>query len=310
MPDIRVLLLVALALLGLYFVARWIRTVVAGMPGQSRAEILATARPTAWEAGIGFVTNFLDTLGIGSFAPTTSMFKIRHMVPDEEIPGTMHIGHGPPVIVQAFIFISIVQVEIATLVAMIGAAVAGAWLGAGVVARLPRRSIQFGMGIALLTAAGFFVLSIFEFFPAGGDALGLSGGFLAVAAAVSFVLGALMTIGVGIYAPSMIMVSLFGMNPVAAFPIMMGASAFLMAAASLRFLDAKRYDLGAAVGLTVGGLPAVLIAAFVVKSLPLDAMRWLVVAVVVYAAVSMLRSAFETPARDAATSRVPPASAA
>ena len=293
MPDIRILLLVALGALGIFFIFQWVKSVRLGKSGQPPAEVRGQVEPSVWELGTGFVTNFFDTLGIGSFAPTTSIFKLRRMVTDEEIPGTMHIGHSPPVIVQAFIFIAIVQVEIVTLVSMIGAAVAGAWLGAGVVARLPRRTIQLGMGVALLIAAASFVLSIFGFFPAGGEALGLSGLFLVVSVVVSFVLGAFMTIGVGMYAPSMIMVSLFGMNPVAAFPIMMGASAFLMPVASLRFLGAKRYDLSAAVGLAAGGIPAVLIAAFIVKSLPLTLMRWLVVVVVLYAATAMLRSAFQ-----------------
>ena len=212
----------------------------------------------------------------------------------------MHVGHTPPVIIQAFIFIAIIRIDMTTLVTMITAAVLGAWLGAGVVARLPRRRIQVGMGIALLVAATSFVMSIYGFFPGGGTDLGMRGLSLAFAATGSFVLGSLMTIGVGFYAPCMIMVSLLGMNPTTAFPIMMGSSAFLMPVASLRFLRAKKYSLRPAIGLALGGIPAVLIAAFIVKSLPLNAMRWLVVAVVLYAAVAMLRSAY----REGQTSKI------
>ncbi len=283
MTSPRALLLLTLAVLGLIYAGRWIL--------QSKALPDGQARPSWLGTGIGFVTNFFDTLGIGSFAPTTSAYKLFGMVPDERIPGTMHVGHTPPVIVQAFIFIAIVQVELATLVSLIGASVVGAWLGAGVVARWPRRHIQIGMGIALLLAAASFVMAIFGFFPVGGTALGLSGVRLGLASSGTFVLGALMTLGIGFYAPCMIMVSLMGLNPVAAFPIMMGSSAFLMTVASMRFIGANRYSLGPALGLAVGGLPAVLIAAFIVKSLPLNAMRWLVVAVVLYAALAMLRSA-------------------
>jgi len=288
--PVRTLLFIALAALGLFFLARWIRTA-----SRRRHERGGSLRPTTLETAVGFVTNFFDTLGIGSFAPTTSVFKLRRMVPDERIPGTLNVGHTPPVILQAFIFIAIVTVEPATLIALITAAVLGAWLGAGVVARLRRRQIQIGMGIALLLAAGLFVMAIFGLFPAGGTATGLTGGWLAAAAAASFVLGALMTLGIGFYAPCMIMLSLLGMNPVTAFPIMMGACAFLMPVAAVRFVEADRYSLRPAVGLAVGGLPAVLIAAFIVKSLPLNAMRWLVVAVVLYAAIAMLRSAVREP---------------
>jgi len=284
---VRTLLFITLGVFGLVFLVRWIRQVRA--MGQGSA---AAVRPSLWESAVGFVTNFFDTLGIGSFAPTTSIYKLKKMVPDEHIPGTMHVGHTPPVIIQAFIFIAIIQIDLATLVSMIGGAVLGAWLGAGVVARLPRRQIQIGMGIALLVAAASFVMSIYGFFPTGGTALGMRGLGLAVAVGVSLALGALMTIGVGFYAPCMITISLLGMNPVTAFPVMMGSCAFLMPVASIRFLKANKYSLRAAVGLALGGIPAVLIAAFIVKSLPLNAMRWLVVVVVLYAAVAMLRSAY------------------
>ncbi len=247
--------------------------------------------PGLFEFAVGFGTNFFDTLGIGSFAPTTSLFKLKKVVPDEEIPGTMMIGHTPPVVIQAFIFIAIISVEPTTLFVLIGAAVLGAWLGAGIVARLPRYRIQVGMGVALLIATATFLMAIFEITAVGGEASGLSGGSLAFAGGCLFVLGALMTIGIGIYAPTMIVVSLMGLNPAVAFPIMMGASAFLMPVAGLRFLKAGRYGLRAALGLAIGGIPAVFIAAFIVRSLPLNAMRWLVVIVVLYAAIAMLRSA-------------------
>ena len=288
--DPRVFLFTALALLTACLLFAWYRSAVAATR-RGRTGDGWSGPPNLFETGVGFVTNFFDTLGIGSFAPTTSLFKLKQVVPDEEIPGTMMIGHAPPVVIQAFIFIAIISVDPVTLVAMLIAAVLGAWLGAGVVARLPRYKIQVGMGIALLIAAVTFVLAIFEITAVGGEATGLSGANLAIAVAVMFVLGALMTIGIGMYAPTMIVVSLMGMSPVAAFPIMMGASAFLMPVAGLRFLKAGRYGLKAALGLAIGGVPAVLIAAFIVKSLPLNAMRWLVVAVVLYAAILMLRSA-------------------
>ena len=126
----------------------------------------------------------------------------------------------------------------------------------------------------------------------GGTAVGLSGAKLAIGLIGSLVLGALMMIGIGFYGPCMILISLLGMNPLAAFPIMMGACAFLMPISSIKFLDAKSYSVRPALGLALGGIPAVLIAAFIVKSLPLTAVRWLVVAVVVYSASVMLRSAF------------------
>ncbi len=282
MPDPKTLLFAALGLVALVFLVTWVRAVRRGSENP---------RPGPLGLAIGFVTNFFDTLGIGSFAPTTSIFKLKGLLPDEQIPGTLNVGHAFPTIVQAFIFIAIVQVEMTTLMAMIAASVAGAWLGAGLVASWPRRRVQLGMGLALLAAASFFAMTNLKVFPSGGDALGLHSPLLWAGIAGNFMLGALMTLGIGLYAPCMILVALLGMNPQAAFPIMMGSCAFLMPVGGLRFIARGSYDLRAAVGLAIGGFPAVLLAAFVIKSLPLEVLRWLIFAVVLYTAVAMLRSA-------------------
>jgi uncharacterized membrane protein YfcA len=274
-------LFAALGVVSLVYLVAWIRDI------RRRGK----SRPGTTQLAIGFLTNFFDTLGIGSFAPTTSMFKLNRLVPDEKIPGTLNVGHSLPTIAQAFIFIAIVTVDMATLASLIAASVAGAWLGAGAVASWPRRRVQIGMGIALIAAASFFAMTNLGLFPSGGDTLGLTSPLLWFGVAGNFVLGALMTLGIGLYAPCMILVALLGMNPRAAFPIMMGSCAFLMPIGSLRFIQKDSYALKAAVGLALGGIPAVFLAAFFVKSLPLTWLRWLVVAVVLYAAVAMLRSA-------------------
>jgi uncharacterized membrane protein YfcA len=262
--------------------------------------------PTALHLAIGFITNFFDTLGIGSFATTTSMFRLRKVVPDRLIPGTLNVGHTAPTVVQAFIYISIIAADMTTLVAMIAAAVAGAWLGAGVVAGWSRRKVQIGMGAALLVAASLMLATQLQLFPAGGDTIGVQGGRLGVGVGGNFALGALMTLGIGLYAPCMILVSLLGMSPKVAFPIMMGSCAFLMPVGSLRFIRKDAYSLRPALGLAIGGVPGVLLAAFIVKSLPLVAVRWLVIVIVVYTALAMLRSAFEKPSVASTLTLSPP----
>jgi uncharacterized membrane protein YfcA len=138
-----------------------------------------------------------------------------------------------------------------------------------------------------------------------GNALGLAGIRLWIGIVVSFCLGALMTIGIGLYAPCMIMVTLLGMNPIAAFPIMMGSCAFLMPVASLRFIRFNAFSMLAALGLTIGGIPGVWIAAHMVYHLPITAVRWLVVIVVLYASITMLRSAAQEAKRSSAAVAAP-----
>jgi uncharacterized membrane protein YfcA len=296
--DPKTLLLAGLIIIGLFYFTFWFTTLMRQRAARKDNTALT---PTPLQLFIGFITNFFDTLGIGSYATSTSMFRLWKVAPDEKIPGTLNVGHALPTIVQALIYITIVEVEFTTLVAIIGAAVVGAWLGAGIVAGLPRRQIQIGMGFALIGAAMLMLLSLTGVGPAPGVALGVSGAKLGLAVAISMFLGAFMMLGIGYYAPCLIMISLLGMNPTAAFPIMMGACAFLIPVGSLQFIRKQSYDVRTAIGLMVGGPGAVLIAAFIVKSLPLDYVRWGVIAVVIYTAIGMLRTAAQERAVKVAT---------
>jgi uncharacterized membrane protein YfcA len=245
---------------------------------------------------LGAVTNFFDTLGIGSFAPSTAWIKLRKLIPDTHIPGVLIAGHALPTIVQGLIFITLVAVDPVLLVASIAACVAGALVGAPFALRVPVRGIQISVGIALLIAAATFAASGLGLMPKGGTALALAPPPFAVAMIGCFVVGALMTIGIGFYAPLLAMFSLLGLNPVAVFPIMAGAGSLMMPASAIKFLKSDRIDLRLVLSLAVGGIPAVLVAAYLVKSLPIETLRWLVTAVILYTGVVMLRSAFARPA--------------
>jgi uncharacterized membrane protein YfcA len=275
------ILLVSLALIATAFAIDLVRLAL------RRGELGVSAEAT----GLGVVTDFFDTLGIGSFAPTTAWIKFRRLVPDGHIPATLNVGHGLPSVAEALIFITLVSVDPLLLAACIASAVAGSLLGASLVVRLPVRAVQGIVGIALVIAAALYAMKNLGLMPGGGDALALPSLFTAIAVVAHFFLGALMTFGIGLFAPSLILLSLMGLNPVAAFPIMMGACAFLMPVSGFRFMRTERIDFRVVLGLTVGGIPAVLVAAYVVKSLPLVTLRWGVVVVVLYAAFLLLRSA-------------------
>jgi uncharacterized membrane protein YfcA len=278
-------LLATLVVVNVAFVLAWVR--------DARARSARPA-PTLSDIAIGFVTDFLDALGIGSFAPTTALFKFRGSPADELIPGTLNVGHNAAAFVETVVFTTAVAVEPVLLAAMVASATIGAWLGAGVVSGLSRRAIQLFMGFALLLAAIFFVMKNFGWFPGGGEAMGLDGWRFGLAVGVNFVFGALMSVGIGPYAPSMVLLALLGLHPLAAFPIMMGTCGIVQPVASLRFFKTGRFDFGASLGLTLGGVVGVLSAIFIVRQLPVSALRWLVIVVVTYAAVTMLRSAWRS----------------
>jgi len=266
---------------------------------------LFSRKPWAGFLGTGLLTNFFDTLGIGSFAQQTAIFKFFRLVDDRIIPGTMNVGNTIPTVLQAFIFMTVVKVDAVTLVAMSLAAPAGSVIGAGVVAKMKRGKIQLGMGIGLLVIALIILAGQLNVMPVGGEAFGLTGWKLSLAVALSFVFGALQTIGIGFYAPCMAIVYALGMHPLTAFPIMMTATAMLMAAGSARFVTADAYDRKAAVGVTAGGVIGVFIAAYIVKSLPLTVLKWVVCAIVLYTAAWMFLSAFKSWKEPAAVAAVP-----
>jgi uncharacterized membrane protein YfcA len=284
---IRAVLLTILVMTGIAFMLAWRRAVNIR---QDRGRW-----PSPIQVAIGFVTDFLDTLGIGSFATTTAAYKLFNVVRDEQLVGTMIVGHSLPVVAQALIFITVVQVNPIVLGSLIAVSVLGGWVGAGICSRLPVRPIQITISIGLIAAAAFMMMSQLGVFPAGGTALTLPVGKLIFALAINFILGVLLMLGIGNYAPSLIIFSLLGMDPRAAFPIMMGSGALMAMAGGFRFIQAAKFDSRAALGLTLGGIPGVLVAGLVVKSLPLSVLRWMVVGVVIYAATMMLRSATKRP---------------
>ena len=284
MPGARLLIYIAVTVVNLTAIVVWVWTA-------KRRHL--TDRPTPADGVIGFVTNFLDTLGIGSYAQITALFKLRGRPDDELIPGTLNVGSTIPTFLSTRWFVSTVNVDPVLLACMVGSAGAGAWLGAGVVSRMPRRAIQLFMGTALLIAAGFFILGNLGVSGPTGTAMDLGGWRLVLAVAVNFVLGALMCVGIGNYAPSMVLLALLGMHPIAAYPIMMASDGVLIPVASLGFLKSGRFAHGPAIGLLLGGAIGTLCALPLVEAISshLALMRWFVTAVIIYAAVSMLRSA-------------------
>jgi len=214
--DAKLILLATLIALTLFYLVSWFTMARQRLAAKGHGSD-APVKPTALHLLIGFVTNFFDTLGIGSFAQTTTAYKLWKLVPDQQIPGTLNVGHVLPTIVQAVLFITGVGVEFNTLLFMIAAACAGAWLGAGIVAGFSRRKVQFGMGTALLGASLIVLAQLFNLAP-GGEALALEGGRLAIGVAGNFMLGALMTLGVGLYAPCMVLVSVLGTTTMNSLP--------------------------------------------------------------------------------------------
>jgi uncharacterized membrane protein YfcA len=242
--------------------------------------------------GIGAFANFFDTLGVGSFATTTAALRLGRLVEDENIPGTMNVGHATPAILEAVLFIIALGglIDVPTIVSMVLAGGIGAWFGAGIVANWPRQRIQRAMAIALIVTASFMALRMMANLSLAEGTIGLRGVALLIGIGASLVIGSLTSLGIGNYAPTMAVTFMLGMNQKAVFPIMATSAAVILPAAAIRFYKSGRFDSRAAKAFTIGGIPGVLVAVYVVKELPLDVVRWVVVAVLAYTAVTLWRS--------------------
>ena len=245
---------------------------------------------------IGFVANFLDTLGIGSFAPTSAAFKMTKSVDDTLVPGTLNVGDTVPVCVEAFLFFGIVEMDILTLVLMLVAAVLGSLVSASIVTKFDRKKVRYTLFVGLFLLATVILLKVFAVGPFGtvGTATSLRGAKLVIAVVVNFVLGALMSIGVGLYAPCMAMVLALGMDANCAFPAMMGSCAFLMAFGNgPKFIKEAKIDLVATWTQAIAGSVGVFVAYYLVKSLPLDTLTKIIVVVVYFTAFLYLKDAIK-----------------
>jgi len=255
----------------------------------------ARQAPMAVLLAIGSLANFFDTLGIGSFATTTAALRLGHFVDDENIPGTLNVGHAIPTILEAVIFIIALGglIDIPTITLMVIAGGIGAWFGAGIVAKWPRRTIQRAMAIALVVTASFMTLRMLASLSLSEGTIGLTGTALAVGVLASLVIGSLTSLGIGNYAPTMAVTYMLGMNQKAVFPIMATAAALILPTAAIRFYRSGRFDRRAAMAFAIGGIPGVLVAVYIVKELPLDVVRWVVVAVLLYTSVTLWLSSRE-----------------
>ena len=259
----------------------------------TRAALARRAGPGLEAIVLGALTNFFDTLGVGSFAPTMAWLKFRRLVPDRLIPRTMLAGHTLPAVVQAIIFLVLlgVLVDPVLLIGCVLATLAGGLLGVSLVIRTKVWVVQLVVGLALILAACMYALTNLHLMPGGGTATGLPLPLMLIAIAANFMFGVLLNFGIGNYAPTLILLSLMGMDPRLCFPIMAAGAALTAAGASMRYISIGEIDLRIATGIALGGIPATLIAAFIVKSMSLETLRWLVVAVVLYAALVMLKAA-------------------
>lgn len=247
---------------------------------------------------IGFIADFCDTLGIGSFALTTMMLNAtKQLKDDRKLPGILNVGHAIPVLLEAIIFVTVIEVGATTLVSLILAAIVGSWFGSKTVTKLSEKTVQKWIGWALVITAILMLLrqlNLIDLLGEGNTATSLTGIKLGIGIVGNFVFGALMTVGVGLYAPCMAMIYMLGMTPIAAFPIMMCSCAFLQPVASINFIREQAYDRKIALAITIGGIPGVIIASQFLMGLDLTIVSYLIILVIIYTGIQYILKSHKT----------------
>lgn len=277
---------ILIVLAGIYFLVMWVIDLV------KNKDNLGDDSPVKGFI-IGFITDVLDTIGIGSFAPTTMLFQVTKFLKagDKQLPGTLNVAHTIPVITEALLFLVAVKVEPVTLFSLVIAAVVGAMIGARVINKFSEKKIQIMMGYALIITAILMAakqLGWIDLLGKGNTAIGLTGIALIVAIVINFFLGALMMAGIGLYAPCMAMVFILGLNPLVAFPIMMASCAGLMAMGSPAFIKEGNYSRRGSIAVMIGGVIGVFVAVKFVTNVDITILTWIIIVVVLYTAVTML----------------------
>ncbi len=277
-------------LLNLFLMARKIKSNIGTEQGREKWD--AAKKFSVYNAIVGMVANFLDCFGIGSYATTSAAFKLGKSVPDGDIPGTLSVGDTLPMCLEAFLFAGLAGVDSVTLGVLVAAAVVGALCGAKLVSKLNVQGVRLMMGVGMVILGIIMALRVFGIGPFGltGDGLKLSAGRLVIAALVQFVLGVLMNIGVGLYAPCMALCCGLGLSAAATLPIVMGSAALLMAfGSSPQFIRTGRFDMLASICQMTGGAVGVLIAYFFIRNLDVKILTIIITVVVLITAVMFFR---------------------
>ena len=245
---------------------------------------------------IGFVTDFGDTLGIGSFATTTAAFRATHYIDDDrQLPGTLNAMHAIPVMVEALFFITAVKVELSTLLPMTTAAVVGAYVGTHVTKNWHAPTVQRVMSAALFIAVVIMIIRMITN-PGADNALtvhGLHGWWLVLGIVFNLGVGILMTMGLGNYAPELIFFSLMGVNPAIAFPVMMLDAALIMPTTAWNVIKMDRISWRGFAGVTIGGILGVIVAAKFFTSMDVQLLKLLIIVVSLWTAFGLFRDSFK-----------------
>jgi uncharacterized membrane protein YfcA len=241
-------------------------------------------------AFIGLVSNFLDTIGIGSFAVIIAMRTMLGVMPDEvRLIGTMNIQAMVTALIQALIFLHFVPLDIVTLLVAVAMIALGGFLSGLVAVRIDKKLVHLIMLVAFIITGILLFLSQLNILTIGGTGTAIRGTRLVIFAIFMLVSGTLPAFGVGYYSLIKASIFLFGVNPIVAFPIMASASAFQMPVTSATFIARGKFYFKSTVILAIFGALGVVLATPIITSVNTYTLKWILLGIVIYNIIVLAR---------------------
>ena len=139
---------------------------------------------------------FLGTFGISDGALANIVYPRMGLVETKKIPGTMIAESVLPVFVMTLGDLSLVQVDLWTLLLPVAGQVVGSLVGERISRHLPERGIKWCVSVGLFLAGTMMLLSRFSLLPGAGNRTELTGLRLALAVMAAFLGGIGNNVGV------------------------------------------------------------------------------------------------------------------
>jgi uncharacterized membrane protein YfcA len=213
-------------------------------------------------AFIGFISNLLDTVGIGSFAVIVAMRKMLGVMPDDvKLIGSMNIQAVITALAQMLIFLHYIKLDLTTMLVSIAMITLGGFLSGLIAVRINKAIVHNVMLIAFIVTGILLFLIQLDVLQFTSTSDAITGIRLGIFAIFMLIAGMLPAFGVGYYSLVKTSIFLFGVNPIIAFPIMAAASSYQMPVTAITFMSKNKFYTKSSILLAIFGLIGVFIAA-------------------------------------------------
>jgi uncharacterized membrane protein YfcA len=238
----------------------------------------------------GILAFIADTFGVGSFAVNVALSKFFGTFEDEELPGAVNGAQVLPGAIESLFFMQLVDVDLKTLLILVAGTCLGGVVGGHIVTRMNKQTIRALMVVCFIVLIFLLLGYQLKLMPLGGEAMSLNGIKLVLGFLAMVLCGALTCAGVGLFVMVQSVLFLLNVSPEVAFPIMTTAGAMQQPLTTMVFLKQGRIPLKKTWVLSIAGCVGVMMALPVFNALSTDALRGLLMVVLIYNVISMGRT--------------------